>query len=163
MPTKFTDAPIEAPLVYEPLIPAVQEGRPILADRAGRPDYTGAIAKCVDVGGSLKQPALGLPETDEGRKALPVFTGVLMYFPDAIAAVADVSKKGNDQHNPGQPLHWARGKSTDQLNTALRHMMDHGRGKLYDSDGTLHCAKAAWRALAECQTTLERIARGEIK
>ena len=45
------------------------------------------------------------PESAQGRKDHPVFTGVLMYFPDAIAAVAHVSKLGNDQHNPGQPLH----------------------------------------------------------
>ena len=31
----------------------------------------------------------------------------------ALAEVARVSKAGNDQHNPGQPLHWARDKSAD--------------------------------------------------
>ncbi len=96
------------------------------------------------------------PNSAEGRKAHPIFTGVLMYFPDAIAAVAHVSKLGNDQHNPGQPLHWARGKSTDQTDTATRHMMDHGVGNTKDTDGTYHLAKAAWRILAELQLTIER-------
>lgn len=96
------------------------------------------------------------PDSAEGRKAHPVFTGVLMYFPDAIAAVAHVSKLGNDQHNPGQPLHWARGKSMDQTDTATRHMMDHGVGNIKDTDGSYHLAKAAWRILAELQLTIEK-------
>lgn len=95
------------------------------------------------------------------RKGYPVFTGVLMYFPDAIAALAFVSKLGNDQHNPGQPLHWAREKSTDQMDTASRHMMDHGVGDTKDSDGAYHLAKAAWRLLAELQLTIEKERKGK--
>lgn len=90
-----------------------------------------------------------------GRKAVPIFDGVLMYFPDAIAAVAHVSVMGNKQHNPGEKLHWARGKSMDQTNTAVRHMMDYGRGELKDDDGVYHLAKAAWRILAELQLSIE--------
>jgi hypothetical protein len=98
-----------------------------------------------------------IPTDDKARKALPVFDGVLRYFPDALLAVAAVSKAGNDQHNPGQPLHWAREKSTDQMNTALRHMMDHGCfSNAKDTDGTYHLAKAAWRILAALQLTIER-------
>lgn len=107
----------------------------------------------------LSHPGL-FPDSAQGRKDHPVFTGVLMYFPDAIAAVARVSKKGNDQHNPGQPLHWAREKSTDQLDTATRHMMDHGVGTTKDTDGEYHLAKAAWRNLAELQLTIEREREG---
>lgn len=98
---------------------------------------------------------MALPPDDKSRKELPVFTGPLMYFPDAIAEVARVCKIGNDQHNPGEPLHWARGKSMDQMNTALRHMMDHGTGTVKDVDGTYHMAKAVWRCLAELQLTIE--------
>ncbi len=101
-------------------------------------------------------PVSPFPDSPEGRKEHPVFTGVLMYFPDAIAAVARVSKLGNDQHNPGEKLHWAREKSTDQTNTATRHMMDHGVGNTKDTDGTYHLAKAAWRILAELQLTIEK-------
>jgi hypothetical protein len=71
---------------------------------------------------------VGLPVADSDRKQFPIWSGVLMYFPDAMAAVAEVSKIGNDQHNPGEPLHWARDKSTDQMNPAIRHMLDHARG-----------------------------------
>lgn len=97
-----------------------------------------------------------LPNDYAARKALPIFDGVLMYFPDAIAAVAAVSLAGNRQHNPGEPLHWAREKSTDQFNTAVRHMMDHGMGNSTDTDGTYHLAKAAWRILAALQLAIEQ-------
>ncbi len=97
------------------------------------------------------------PDSAQGRKDHPVFTGVLMYFPHAIAAISRVSKKGNDQHNPGEPLHWARSKSTDQTDTALRHMMDHGTGTPLDEDGEYHLAKAAWRIMAELELTIERL------
>ena len=79
-------------------------------------------------------------------------TGVLDYFPDAIVAVAHVSYQGNIQHNAGQPLHWAREKSTDQADTIVRHLMQ--RGTL-DTDGMRHSAKAAWRALALLQLEIE--------
>ena len=88
------------------------------------------------------------------RKATPITTGVLDYFPLAIAEIARVSKAGNDQHNPGQPLHWAREKSTDHADCIVRHLLD--RGTL-DSDGQRHTAKVAWRALALLQVELEQI------
>jgi dATP/dGTP diphosphohydrolase len=100
-------------------------------------------------------PQVTLPKDNKARKALPIFDGVLMYFPDAIAAVAEVSRIGNEQHNPGEPLHWARGKSMDQMNTAVRHLMDHGTGTRHDSDGARHLAKAAWRVLAALQLDIE--------
>lgn len=93
-----------------------------------------------------------LPTDAKARKALPVITGVLDYFPDAIVAVAELSRKGNDQHNPGQPLHWDRTKSLDHADTLGRHLID--RGTL-DSDGVRHSAKVAWRALALLQTEIE--------
>jgi hypothetical protein len=94
-----------------------------------------------------------MPRSAEDRKALPLFSGVMNYFPLALLAVAQVSKVGNDQHNPNQPLHWAREKSTDQLDTAARHLLEHGTR---DTDGMRHTAKAAWRILAELQLEIER-------
>ena len=93
-----------------------------------------------------------LPIDVTARKAMPLVSGLLDYFPAALAEVAHVSKVGNNQHNPGQPLHWARGKSTDQADCILRHLVD--RGAL-DSDGIRHSAKVAWRALALLQLELE--------
>jgi hypothetical protein len=93
-----------------------------------------------------------LPSDAQERKNVPIYSGVLKYFPDAIAYVAMVSKKGNDQHNPGQPLHWAREKSTDQEDCIARHLMESGG---IDSDGVRHSGKLAWRALALLQLELE--------
>lgn len=91
-----------------------------------------------------------------GRKGTPVTTGALDYFPLAIAEVARISKMGNDQHNPGQPLHWSRGKSLDHADCIVRHLIERGT---IDTDGARHSAKVAWRALALLQTELEE-ARG---
>jgi hypothetical protein len=88
----------------------------------------------------------------EQRKAHPVFTGVLKYFPDAIMEVAKVSLAGNQQHHPDKPLHWDRAKSTDELDALARHLIDAGK---VDDDGQLHSAKVAWRALANLQKELE--------
>lgn len=98
----------------------------------------------------------GLPTDDKARKALPLWTFLMEYFPDAFLAVANVAIAGNEQHNPGQPLHWAREKSTDQMNTAFRHMWDHGRGVQKDTDGQYHLAKAIWRLSAELQLMIEK-------
>jgi Domain of unknown function (DUF5664) len=96
---------------------------------------------------------INLPVDPHDRKSIPIGTGVLDYFPAAIAEIAKISKFGNDQHNPGQPLHWAREKSTDQFDTICRHLIQRG---ILDSDGTRHSAKAAWRCLALLQEELER-------
>lgn len=87
------------------------------------------------------------------RKASPIFSGCLAYFPDALAAVAALSKAGNDFHNPGQPLHWDRSKSSDHADCVARHLIDHGT---YDTDGQRHSTKVAWRALALLQVEIER-------
>lgn len=97
-----------------------------------------------------------LPNDYQARKELPLYTFLTQYFPDALIELTKVSVAGNEQHNPNEPLHWARGKSTDQLNTAMRHLFDHGAGTQYDQDGTMHLAKAAWRLLAEIQLECER-------
>lgn len=86
------------------------------------------------------------------RKLTPVYSGVLKYFPLALQAVAQCSKAGNDQHNPGEPLHWAREKSGDELDALTRHLLDAGK---IDTDGVRHSTKVAWRALANLEKELE--------
>lgn len=88
----------------------------------------------------------------KARKAVPLCTGVFDYFPDALLAVAELSRIGNDQHNPGQDLHWARGKSGDECDALMRHLIDRGD---IDGDGVRHSTKVAWRALANLQKELE--------
>lgn len=91
-----------------------------------------------------------LPTDSEERKGIPIFSGVLNYFPLAIAAVARVSKAGNDKHNPGQPMHWARGKSMDHPDCIARHLID--VETIDPVTGEYEDAKSlAWRALAKLQ------------
>jgi Domain of unknown function (DUF5664) len=93
-----------------------------------------------------------LPSGRWERKNIPLARGLLDYFPAALAAVAEVSRVGNEQHNPGEEMHWAREKSADHADCIVRHLVD--RGKL-DTDGLSHTAKVAWRALALLQEELE--------
>ncbi len=86
------------------------------------------------------------------RKSVPLASGALDYFPDALVEVARCSHVATDQHHSGEPLHWDRTKSLDHADSLMRHLVD--RGKL-DSDGVRHTAKVAWRALALLQTELE--------
>lgn len=99
-------------------------------------------------------PVMPSQKEKESRKDIPLCTGVLDYFPDALRMVARVSKAGNDKHNPGEPLHWAREKSNDHADCIARHLLD--RGKIDPEDNLPHSAKLAWRALALLQEELEK-------
>lgn len=99
-----------------------------------------------------------LPTDAAARKDVPVFSGVLKYFPDAIAEVARLSRACNEQHNPGKPLHWDRSKSGDELDALTRHLLEAGT---LDTDGQRHSAKVAWRALANLQKEIERERRSD--
>lgn len=90
----------------------------------------------------------------QDRKDTPIYSGVMAYFPLAIAAVARHSKWGNDKHNPGQPLHWSRGKSDDHLDSAARHLLECGTTD--PESGNLHDVALAWRALANLQIAEEK-------
>jgi len=106
------------------------------------------------VTGELKRDLLdGL--NAEQRKQYPLCSGVLWYFWNALVRVAHVSWVGNQQHNPGQPLHWARGKSTDQTDCIIRHLGEYDPGDMSD-ESELAIASVAWRALAELEVYLER-------
>lgn len=105
----------------------------------------------IGIGGAPTR-ATTLPTDSKERKTYPVASGVLDYFPDAIVAIAHVSWRGNEQHNAGQPLHWAREKSTDEADTMMRHFLQRGH---LDADGMRHSAKMAWRALAILQKEIE--------
>jgi hypothetical protein len=113
-----------------------------------------------------------LPKDYAARKALPLYDVYTKYFPRAQIELVKVAVVGNEQHNPGEPLHWARGKSMDQLNTAMRHMLDHALGNVYDDDPaveitradgtkfypshrTMHLAKAMWRLGAAIELLCE--------
>lgn len=86
------------------------------------------------------------------RKQIPIVAGFLDYFPLAIIEVAKLSAKGNDQHNPGTPIHWDRAKSGDEDEALMRHFLERDE---VDTDGCLHRTKVAWRAMAGLQKALE--------
>lgn len=94
---------------------------------------------------------IGLAGDAAARKAAPIASGVLFYFPNALAAVANLSKIGNEQHNPGQPMHWAFDKSSDEHDCITRHLAEAGT---LDTDGIRHSVKVAWRALAALEREL---------
>ena len=98
---------------------------------------------------------MSLPTDAATRKTYPIFRGLFKYFPDALAEVSHVSFVANEQHNPGQELHWSKGKSADHYDALLRHMLDSIAMGPFDTDGLRHKAKAAWRALADLQTEIE--------
>ncbi len=119
--------------------------------------YVGGIVPSpdtfVDVARLQKaNPNLALPTDPKARKQTPIYSGVLKYFPKALAEVARVSYAGNEQHNPGEKLRWAREKSTDQEDCLVRHLLEAGT---LDTDGQRHSAKVCWRALAMLELELE--------
>src|ERR1017187_10221651 len=93
-----------------------------------------------------------LPKDAKERKRIPLASGVFDYFTSALIEIAKVSFIGNEQHNKGEKLHWARGKSMDHSDTMLRHFVERGT---VDTDGVRHSAKMCWRALAILQEELE--------
>lgn len=105
-------------------------------------------------------PKARLIEGDSAyRKAFPVTSGLIDYFPDACAAVSEVSYLGNLKHNPGQIMHHARGKSMDHADCIGRHLMERGGFDTIVVEGVTyrirHTAALAWRAFALLQEELE--------
>lgn len=99
-----------------------------------------------------------LPTSEsQRRKNMPLFDGCMLYFPDALLAVAEHSRKANEKHNPGEALHWSKHKSNDHPNCAARHMVDMGPNwdQVDPEFGSLHAVAGAWRALATAQIAIE--------
>ena len=104
-----------------------------------------------------KKPVLDYDAMDEAerRKMTPMYSGLLAYFPDALALVARNSMVGHVQHNPpNTDMYWDRNKSADELDAIIRHIADHSKNPR-DVDGTLHMSKVCWRALAMLQKFIE--------
>ena len=95
-----------------------------------------------------------LPTNAKERKAIPIFSGFIAYFPDAIVEVTKVSKRGNDQHNPGKPLHWDRSKSQDELDALSRHLLGAANPGSLDEQID-EAAARTWRSLADLQKLCE--------
>lgn len=95
------------------------------------------------------------PRNSAERKAEPIHSGVVKYFPDALAAVARHSKKSNVKHNgPDAPLGWAREKSGDHEDCLIRH--DLAPDMVDPETGEIEAVARAWRALADLQLREEK-------
>lgn len=92
----------------------------------------------------------------EDRKSIPVYSGCISYFPDALKEIAKCSYEGQKQHNPDKPLGWDRSKSGDELDAMMRHLMDYASGVEFDECGTRHIVKCGWRMLAYIQKEVEK-------
>lgn len=116
----------------------------------------GCTPDCHGLTAQDEEPApkrdVSLPDDAETRNGYPMADGLLYYFPNALAEVSKISRIGNEQHNPGEDMHWSRGKSTDHANKIIRHLVDAGKT---DDKGNRHSALVAWRALALLQEELE--------
>lgn len=153
----------ECPAVDEAACAVVDESmrgvhKPYFYERRGErnPMYVPSKQCCTPL------PPVFMSTDAATRKRQPLGTGVLAYFPDALALVAYVSRVGNDQHNPGQPLHWAKEKSRDEVDAMTRHLCDWFKGASVDAAlselGQLaHLAQAAWRSLALLQREADRV------
>lgn len=99
-----------------------------------------------------------LPSDDKQRKLIRAFTAFVKYFPDAIAACANLSRHSNEQHNPGTEVHWDKSKSQDELDSLMNHVLDIGsKGpESRDADGVLDAVKVGWRALANIQRLADK-------
>ena len=93
-------------------------------------------------------------DTNEERKATPIFSGFIKYFPNAIKDVARLSLIANNQHHPDKPLHWDMNKSKDELDSCMRHLIDYASGIETDDDGVKHLTKCAWRMMGMLERTL---------
>jgi hypothetical protein len=142
------------------------KGYPARVDNDGGavlPRQVGMMPELVGV------PKLTLPTDSDARKEIPLRAGCYNYFPAALAGVARWSKQGNDKHNPGQPLHHARGKSMDHEECIERHGTDladlqaaHDRAADFVEQERLvvqmldEYDARAWRALAASQEFREK-------
>lgn len=145
---KLSGSPHKNPEETLPMLGEIsrEEYKRILQQRAEKDESNAKSSKrCRDLEPSRQM-------TGSNRKQYPIATGVIDYFPDALVEIANVSFIGNEQHNPGQPLHWDRSKSTDEADALMRHFVDRGKR---DTDGLRHSAKVAWRALALLQKEIE--------
>ena len=82
--------------------------------------------------------------TAEERKQIPIYTGFLRYFPDAVVEVTKRSMEGNQQPPPDKPLFWDKTKSTDELDALMRHLMEGD------------WVAVAWRAMANLQRECDK-------
>ncbi len=119
-------------------------------------------ATCPTCDGAKTVPVATTPKPPEStlfpgpRKEYPVLTAALMYFPHAFAELARCSYLANEQHNPGEPVHWDYTKSVGDGNELLRHLMDALGPNPIDAEGVHHDVKVLWRAAELVERRIRR-------
>lgn len=101
----------------------------------------------------LDELTAALPKDAAERKTYPIYSGFMCYFPHAIAAVAHLSYKGNQQHHPDKPLHWDMDKSQDELDAMMRHTIDGVTATTAEQEID-EAKRKAWRAMADLERKL---------
>jgi hypothetical protein len=111
-----------------------------------------------------------IPADDKARKGLPLLKQYTHYFPRAMREITKVSVVNNVRYNPDRApadINWARGKSTDQLGSGFRHIVEHEvDGKIFDVvpdeiakatgiDRIYILAQCAWRIQAALELEIE--------
>jgi hypothetical protein len=113
-----------------------------------------------------------LPHDDKQRKMLPIFRMIVGYFPKALREVTRVCVANNVRYNPDRKpidINWARGKSTQQMDSLFRHILEHEvDGLVFEElppevqaacgpgfERVYVLAEAAWRALAALELEIE--------
>lgn len=88
---------------------------------------------------------------------IPVWQGVLQYFPRALTAIGEVSRFGAKKHNDGvMPTEWRRYSAVTYSDSLIRHLLAENEGQVLDPEsGLLHAAHAAWNALARLERMLD--------
>ena len=87
---------------------------------------------------SVRRNASLLSTDGQERKGTPIYSGVLRYFPRALA----------------------KDKSNDHADCVARHLIE--AGTIDADDGLLHSGKLAWRALALLETELEKAGENSV-
>tara|TARA_Y100000004_G_scaffold35559_3_gene38128 strand:+ start:3721 stop:4002 length:282 start_codon:yes stop_codon:yes gene_type:complete len=85
-----------------------------------------------------------LPTDPDERKSIPIHTGFIKYFPDAIVEVTKLSCKGSKQHHTNNKVYWDKSKSQDELDALMRHLLEED------------WAAVAWRAMANLQRECDK-------
>lgn len=111
-------------------------------------------SKTSDLGTEVIEKEHGISNDSQARKDAPVFSGFCAYFPNAMFEVARSSKIGNDKHNPGEPLHWSKEKSSDHGDCIIRHQLEFDQ--VDPSTGLYHAVAVAWRAMAQLEILLTK-------
>lgn len=104
-------------------------------------------------------PTTGAVKLDGGKS--PAMRGMAAYFPNALLAVADVSRFGYVKYGE-----WGGWRKVDDAipryaDAMMRHLLARASGEMFDQESKLrHAAQLAWNALALLELELQN-ARSE--